>query len=385
MTWQRWSVWGVVVVVALVVASLLGGPALAASQRQAKLVAAEQALLQGVTSDGGAVARVSADSFRARDYASALRGAAVLVLLDRVAAGDLAEAVTSQALSALASNDLVHALQARLVLERLDAPRQLAALDLQVSERLVQADALARVLQAAVASVEPTLTSGGTSGQRPMMATWRQLAELMGLQAHPVLMGACPGPVGVASRATVRALQARFEYLLVATEQVVGAADRSALVAALVAQAHVLAEVGWWPRLEESWRQRYAVVTARPGPGWLGWGVLLGALVGLGAVVACGGCLARRGPDPVDPAAETLEHVDPVDIESGAITMAASSAGVSGLSDSVSGSRTGSAILDLDETEFVDPFDPARRASPPPARWVDPAETAVDLDPPDRR
>lgn len=85
-------------------------------------------------------------------------------------------------------------------------------------------------------------------------------------------------------------------------------------VAALIA-------IGQWRTLPGELRHAVEAVNRRPGPRTSGWLILglLSALCGLGL-----GWIAwrmRRGPEPIDPQAETLENIEPIDVDTDSITL----------------------------------------------------------------
>lgn len=231
---------------------------------------------------------------------------------DRAQASILAEDIAAHAMSRLAQEPphattvvladlrLLRALDHAPALERVEAAWRVAAWVEPESPGLLRAAADA-------------LRAGddGSDGLRRVAQRWRGLAS----EAEPASLltwTAAPDPAGAAAREAVAALREHAAALPGRSDA--GPRDRAVAIA-------VLQEAGLWSQVPIERRRWLAAAQLRaiqPGPA-------LGTALGIGLVLlAAIALLLRRmavGPGPIDPSADTLEHVDPVDVDSQAVTL----------------------------------------------------------------
>ena len=231
---------------------------------------------------------------------------------DRQAAAMLADDIAADAMARLSVD------QPRDVSGVLDALRLLRAMeDERALERVAAAwrvaawvDAEAPALLRAAADA---LRAGddGSDGLRRLDQRWRALVP----EAEPASLVAwsrAPEPVGTAARSAVAALRDHATALPGRSD--LSPRDRATSIA-------VLQEAGLWGQLpieQRRWLAAAQLRSVQPGPA-------LGAALALAlGLLACIAVLLRRmvvGPGPIDPSADTLEHVDPVDVDSQAVTL----------------------------------------------------------------
>lgn len=230
-----------------------------------------------------------------------------------------------QPVAVLLADDIAESAMRRLAL---DEPRDVVGVldDLRLLRALDQQRALDRVSAAwrVAAWVDPeapallqaaadALRAGddGSDGLRRLAQRWRGMVS-DALPAPLIAWSRAPDPAGAAARSAVEALREHAEGLAARTDT--SPRDRAT-------SAAVLEEAGLWSQVpieQRRWLASAQLRSVQAGPA-------LGAGLGIAiTLLVCIALLLRRmavGPGPIDPSADTLEHVDPIDVDSQAVTM----------------------------------------------------------------
>ncbi|MDA3961184.1 MAG: hypothetical protein PF961_10365 [Planctomycetota bacterium] len=226
---------------------------------------------------------------------------------DREAAEVLALRVADEALDIIAADgDRVRVLQALALLRGLKE----AGVVNSVSEAWLLAwpsDAqLINDLDAAAAR----FATGDASSEAVLAAAlaWRALGAEVPLR----LWAEAPDPIGTSARDAAEGLQRHAAGLAARLD--VSPRDRAVVAAVLI-------EADMWQQMpldQRRWLASARLGMVEPGPALAtGMGIVLVLIASLVAVLRRVG----GGPRPIDPQADTLEHVEPIDVDSQAVTL----------------------------------------------------------------